>query len=154
MHLANVPFLLTSLSFLVPWSAARDTGNTLSATTWGTLTVTSILLHATKEPYHLHGPGNCVGWILIVDTAALYAATARAIADAWVGGSVGPFMAAITVLYAGVMFYGGYMLDRFAFDRYADMSILSHATIHLLAAWGGTAAIYIRAFKNGHPSSL
>ena len=154
MHLTNVPLILSSLCFLVPCFSAVDTGNTASAVAWGALTVTSTLLHATKQPFHLHGPGNCIPWLYTVDVATLYVATLRACYDAWIGGSVGPVLACVTVSYACLVFYGGQRTKRFAFDPRLDMSILSHATMHCIAAWGATAAIYIRAFKNGHLQSL
>ena len=147
MHLTNLPLIVTSLSFLLPYFAAHETNNPTSAFVWGTLTITSTLLHATKQPYHLYGPGNCIGWLYFVDTAALYAATARAVVDAWIAGSVSRWMALVTVLYAGTMFYGGNLTSQFVYSPSVEMAILSHATVHLLAAWGGTAAIYARALR-------
>lgn len=144
MHLTNLPLVLTSFSFLVPYFAAHETNNPTSAFVWGTLTITSVLLHTTKQPYHLYGPGNCIGWVLALDTVALYSATARAVVDAWVAGSVSRWMAVATVLYAGTMFFSG---PRLAYSPSVEMSTLSHATVHLLAAWGGTAVIYARALR-------
>jgi hypothetical protein len=149
MHSTSVPLILSSLSFLLPYFAAVETGNSASAAAWGTLAVTSTLVHITKEPFHIHGPGNVIPWLYAVDVVALYIATARGCYDAWMSGSVLPWIAGTTVAYANVMFYAGQHTGRFVYDAHLDTSILSHLTTHLLAAWAGTAAIYSRAFKNG-----
>jgi hypothetical protein len=147
MHPTNLPLMFTSLSFLLPYFAAHETNNPTSAFVWGTLTVTSTLVHTTKQPYHLYGPGNCIGWLYAVDTLALYAATARAVVDAWAAGPVSRWMAGLTILYASAMFYGGHAISQFVYSPSVEMAILSHATTHLLAAWGGTTVLYARALR-------
>jgi hypothetical protein len=149
MHITNLPLVLTSLTFLLPFYAAVETRNTITMVCWGALTCTSTLLHITKQPYHIHGPGNCIPWLYAMDLAALYVAVVRALTDGWYGGPTGFFMSTLIVSYAGGMFYIGQWQRRFVYDPYLDMSILSHATVHLLSSIGGAGVIYLRALKNG-----
>lgn len=149
MHPTNLPLVLSSLTILFPYLAAIETNNLWSAIPWGALTVTSTLVHLTKRPYHLYGPGNCIPWLYTADVVVLYIATTRATYDAWIAGSVSPLLALVTIVYANVMFYWGQHTGRFVYDKHLDMSILSHMTVHLLASFAATAAIYARAFKNG-----
>lgn len=153
MHPTNIPLVLSSLTFLFPFFAAVETQNVWTAVPWGALAITSTLVHLTKCPYHIYGPGNCIPWLYTLDVGVLYIATLRAVYDSWIAGSVAPFLATIAVLYANVMFYVGQYTKRFVYDTHLDMSILSHVTVHLLASFGTTATIYIRAFKNGQSIS-
>jgi hypothetical protein len=149
MHITNVPLILTSLTFLIPFYAAIETQNTETTVCWGALTCTSLLLHTTKQPYHIHGPGNCIPWIYAMDVVALYVAVIRALTDGWYAGPMGFFTASIIVAYAGIVFYVGQWQRRFVYDPYVDMSIFSHASVHLLSSIGGAGVIYLRALKNG-----
>lgn len=149
MHPTNLPLVATSLTFLIPFYAAIETNNTVTAVCWGALTCTSLLLHITKQPYHIHGPGNCIPWIYAMDVVALYAAVMRALTDGWYGGSVGFLTATMIVCYAGGVFYIGQWQRRFVYDPYVDMAILSHVSVHLLSSIGGAGVIYLRALKNG-----
>ncbi len=149
MHITNIPLVLTSLTFALPYFAAIETGNYYSAIPWGALTCTSTLVHITKQPYHIHGPGNCVPWLYVMDVFTLYAAVARALIDGWYGGAIGFFMSTTVIGYAACMFYIGDSMKRFVFDKRVDMAILSHATVHLLSSFGGVGVLYLRAFKNG-----
>lgn len=153
MHITNLPLIMTSLSFLLPFYAAIDTQNTYSTLCWGALTCTSTLVHITKQPYHIHGPGNVIPWLYAMDVAALYVAVVRALMDGWAGGAAGFFMSSSIISYAAVMFYVGQRWKRFVYDTHLDMAILSHATVHLLSSFGGAGVIYLRAFKNGLPNS-
>ena len=151
MHPTNLPLVLSSLTFALPYFAAIDTGNTITAVCWCALTCTSTLVHLTKQPFHIHGPGNCIPWLYTLDVAVLYAAVVRALIDGWCGGWVGFLMSTSIISYAGVMFYTG--RQRFVYDTHLDMSILSHFSVHLLSSMGGTGVIYLRAFKNGQELS-
>jgi hypothetical protein len=153
MHITNFPLIGTSLMFLIPFYAAVDTQNTVTAVCWGALTCTSTLVHITKQPYHLYGPGNVIPWLYALDVAALYVAVVRALMDGWAGGPLGFFMSSFVISYAAVMFYGGQRWKRFVYDTHLDMAILSHATVHLLSSLGGAGVIYLRALKNGLPNS-
>jgi hypothetical protein len=150
MHITNIPLIVSSLCFLFPFYAAVETQNVWSAVGWGALTCTSTLLHITKQPYHIHGPGNCIPWLYSLDVTVLYAASARAVLDGWMGGPVGFTMAVVVVAYAMTMFYTG---KRFVYDTHLDLSIVSHMSVHMLAAIGATAVLYLRALKNGLPDS-
>jgi hypothetical protein len=149
MHITNIPTILSSLTFLLPFYAAVDTGNVITAFHWGALTTTSVILHITKQPYHIHGPGNCIPYIYAMDAVALYAAVIRALTDGWYGGAIGFLTSAMIVCYAGGIFYIGQLQRRFVYDPYVDMSILSHVSVHLLSSIGGAGVIYLRALKNG-----
>ncbi len=153
MYPTNLPLVLSSLLFALPYFAAVETGNIWSAIPWGVLTVTSTLVHLTKRPFHLYGDRNCIPWLYSTDVVALYIATARGVYDGWMSGSVGMILATVAVLYANIMFYVGQSIGRFVYDKSVDMSILSHMTVHLLASFSATGAIYIRAFKNGQSLS-
>jgi hypothetical protein len=152
MHITNIPLIFTSLTFLIPFYAAVDTHNTITMVCWGALTCTSTLLHTTKQPYHIHGPGNCIPWLYAVDVVTLYAAVLRAIVDGWYGGPMGTLITTMVISYAGVLFYGGQWKRRFVYDPSAEMSILSHASVHLMTSLAGAGVIYIRALKNGQQS--
>lgn len=146
MHLTNLPQIASSLTLLIPYFAAAETGNTISAIFWGTLAGTSVLLHTTKRPYHLHGPGNCLPILYEVDQVVLYATGLRGLYDGWYGNV--PTALVVPIFIAVVYHY-----LRYPFHRDLEFSLYSHATIHLMAALGGTAVIYARAFKNGQESS-
>jgi hypothetical protein len=152
MHITNIPLVFTSLTFLIPFYAAIDTQNTITTVCWGVLTCTSTLVHITKQPYHIHGPGNCIPWLYAVDVVAVYVAVLRAIVDGLYGGPMGTVIMALIISYAGVIFYGGQWKRKFVYDPSVEVSILSHASIHLLTSLAGTGVIYIRALKNGHQS--
>ena len=149
MHITNIPLILSSLSFACPYFVAVSTGNMYSAFAWGCLTCTSTLVHSTKQPFHLYGPGNCIGWLYALDVGALYLCVVRSLIDGWAGGPTAFAMALTTIGYAGVMFYGGQRLGKFVYDTYLDMSILSHFTVHLLSSFGGVGVLCLRALKNG-----
>lgn len=153
VHLTNIPLVLSSLTFVIPYFAAIETHNPYSAVCWGALTCTSTFVHITKRPHHIYGPGNCIPCLYAMDILALYFAVIRALVDGYFGGIVGLLMSCTIVTYAGFVFYVGRYLDKFVFDKYVDMSILSHVSVHLLASFGGTAVIYLRAFKNGLENS-
>jgi len=147
MYLTSLPLVLSSLTFALPYFAAVDTGNALTAACWGALAVTSTAVHLTKRPYHLFGSDNCIPWLYTLDVVVLYVAVVRALIDGWYGGWVGFFMSSSIISYAAVMFYTG--RQKFVYDTHLDMSILSHFSVHLLSSFGGTGVIYLRAFKNG-----
>jgi hypothetical protein len=149
MHITSIPLVLSSLSFACPYFVAISTGNIYSAVAWGCLTTTSTLVHITKKPYHLHGPGNCIGWLYSLDVVALYLCVVRSLIDGWAGGPIAFGMALTTIGYAGLMFYAGQRLDKFVYDSHLDMSILSHFTVHLLSSFGGVGVLSLRALKNG-----
>jgi hypothetical protein len=151
MYITSVPLVVSSLCFLLPFYAAVETQNLWSAIGWGVLTGTSTMLHITKRPYHIYGPGNCIPWLYTLDTIVLYGASTRAVLDGYYGGPVGVAMAVIVVAYAMVMFYTGN--QRFAFDPRVDMSIVSHMSVHLLASIGATGVLYLKALKNGQQIS-
>lgn len=153
MHITNLPLVLSSLTFAIPYFAAIETQNYLTAGSWGALAVTSTLVHITKQPYHLHGPGNCIPWLYAMDVAVLYNTVFRSLIDGYYGGLIGFFMSTAVITYAGVLFYVGKHLDKFVFDKSVDMAILSHVSVHLLSSFGGTGVIYLRAFKNGLETS-
>lgn len=153
MHPTSIPLVLSSLSFAVPYFAAIETGAPWSGIPWAALMVTSVFVHLTKRPYHLHGPGNCIPWLYAADIVMLHVATARGTYDAWFAGSISLFLTCIAILYANLIFYVGESAKRFVYDQHLDLSILSHVTVHLLAASSATAVIYARAFKNGQSLS-
>jgi hypothetical protein len=151
MYLTSLPLVLSSLTFAIPYFAAVETDNLRTAICWGALACTSTFVHLTKRPYHLYGDGNCIPWLYTLDVAVLYVAVVRALIDGWYGGWLGIFMSVSIISYAAVVFYTGGR--RFVYDTQLDMSILSHLSVHLLASFGGTGVIYMRAFKNGHELS-
>jgi hypothetical protein len=153
MHITNLPLVLSSLTFILPYFAAIETGNYYSAIPWGALTCTSTLVHITKRPYHIYGSGNCIPCLYIVDVYVLYVVILRALIDGWIAGMVGMFMSGTVVCYAGCLFYFGQSFGKFVFSKDPEMAILSHASVHLLASFGGIGVIYMRAFKNGLENS-
>lgn len=146
MHLTNLPQVASSLTFLIPYFAAVETDNLISAVLWGTLATTSVLLHITKKPYHLHGPGNCLPYLYELDQIVLYATGARATYDGLYGNLP-------TAIMVPVFIWIVYHTLGYPFKRDVEFSIYSHTTIHLIGALGGTAVLYGRAFKNGQESS-
>jgi hypothetical protein len=153
MHVTNIPTVLSSLTFLLPFYAAVDTQNAITAFCWGALTTTSLCVHITKRPFHLHGHGNCIPAILTMDTIAVYVALVRAMVDGYYAGPIGLSIASGVVLWATIVFYVGQLGGMFAFDPRADMSILSHVSLHLLSSFGATGVIYLRSLKNGLETS-
>ena len=138
---------------MIPYFAAVETHNYYTAICWAALTCTSTMVHITKQPYHIHGPGNCIPWLYALDVAVLYVAVVRALIDGYYGGAVGFFMSSTIIIYAGSVFYVGQYLNKFIFDKYVDMALLSHVSVHLLCSFGGTGVICYRAFKNGLENS-
>lgn len=153
MHITNIPLILSSLTFVLPYFAAIETHNYSTALCWGALSCTSTLVHITKQPYHIHGPGNCIPFLYITDVFVLYSVITRALIDGWYGGIVGMFMSGTVVCYAGCLFYFGQSFGKFVFSKDPEMAILSHVSVHLLASFGGIGVIYMRAFKNGLENS-
>lgn len=149
MYITNIPTILSSLTFLLPFYAAVDTGNAITAFYWGALTTTSLLLHITKKPYHLYGVNNCIPALQLADTLALYAIIVRSQLDGYAAGPMGLIVSIGVVVWGTIMFHIGRALGMFAFDRRADISIVSHVSLHLLASFGGSGVIYLRALKNG-----
>jgi hypothetical protein len=149
MHITSLPLVFSSLTFLIPYFAAIETGNYITAVCMGALTTTSTILHITKRPYHIHGRGNCFPGLLMLDTLVLNISGIRSLVDGWNGGLPGICMTIITLSYAMFMFYLGEYYGKFVYDKYLDMSILSHMSVHLLASIGNTGIIYLRALKNG-----
>lgn len=150
MYLSNVPLILSSLTFAMPYYAAFDTGNILTAACWCLLTTTSTLVHATKRPFHIYGHGNCIPTLYTADVVALNICALRAIMDGWAGGPIGLLMTAIVLSYAAIVFYGGRYFGAFVYDRSQPVhAMLGHVSVHLLSAIGCTGVIYLRAFKNG-----
>lgn len=153
MHVTNLPLVLTSLSFLIPLYAAIETQNVTTTVCWTALTGTSVLLHITKRPYHLHGPGNCIPVLYAMDMTAVVIAMGRALVDGWTAGPIGFLVSSLVILYAIVVFLGGQCWDTFVYSRIPEFGILSHASVHLLASLGGAGVIYLRALKNGLETS-
>jgi hypothetical protein len=153
MHVTNLPLVLTSLSFLIPLYAAVETQNVPTTVCWSALTCTSVLLHITKRPYHLHGPGNCIPVLYAMDMTVVYIAMGRALMDGWGGGPAGLLASSIVIAYAAIVFLGGQCWNTFVYSRVPEFSILSHASVHLLSSVGGAGVIYLRALKNGHETS-
>ena len=153
MHPTSLPLVLTSLSFLIPLYAAVDTQNRPTSVCWTALTCTSLLLHITKRPYHIHGPGNCIPALYVMDVTAVGTAMTRAVMDGWYGGPVGVVASLIVIAYAALVFLAGDRWQTFAYSRIPEFAILSHASVHLLASIGSTGVIYLRALKNGLPPS-
>jgi hypothetical protein len=149
MYITNIPTVLSSLTFLLPFYAAVDTGNAITAFCWGALATTSVLLHTTKRPYHIHGDGNCIPALQFADTIAVYVAIVRAQIDGYYAGPAGLFVSIGIVLWGTILFHIGRPLGMFAFDRRADIAIVSHVSLHLLSSFGGSGVIYLRALKNG-----
>jgi hypothetical protein len=148
MHITNVPLILSSLTFALPYFAAIEMNNIPTAVCWGALTCMSTLVHVTKQPYHIHGPGNCIRWLYVLDCAALYACALRSVMDGYAAGPAGVGIAIIVLGYAAIVFYGGSHHNTFVYDRTRpDMAILIHASTHLLSAVGCTGVVYMRAFK-------
>ena len=146
MYLTNLPQVASSLTFLIPYFVAVETENYISAAMWGSITCTSVLLHITKKPYHLYGPGNCVPYLFELDQILLYATGARATYDGLYGN---PPIAVVVPVFIWI----AYHTLGYPFKRDVEFSIYSHVTIHLLGAIGGAAVLYGRAFKNGQESS-
>lgn len=149
MHITNIPTILSSLTFLLPFYAAVDTGNAITAFHWGALTTTSLLLHITKQPFHIHGHGNCIPILQLADTLVVYAVIVRAQIDGYYAGPAGLLVSMGVVFWGAIVFHIGRALGMFAFDPRGDISILSHVSLHLLASFGGSGVIYLRALKNG-----
>jgi hypothetical protein len=153
MDITNIPTVLSSLTFLLPFYAAVDTQNAITAFCWGALTTTSILLHVTKRPFHLHGHENCIPALLTMDTLAVYIASVRAMVDGYYAGPIGFSISSGVLLWGTIMFHIGRLGGMFVFDPRADISILSHVSLHLLSSFGGTGVIYLRSLKNGLETS-
>ena len=148
MHITNVPLILSSLTFALPYFAAVEVDNITTAVCWGALTCMSTLVHITKQPYHLHGQGNCIPVLYFLDCTALYICAVRAVMDGYAAGPAGAMIAAIVLGYAAVVFYGGSYHNTFVYDRTRpDMSILIHVSTHLLSSVGCTGLVYLRALK-------
>jgi hypothetical protein len=147
MHVTNIPLILSSITFILPYFAAIDTDNYSSAVLWGALTCTSTLVHITKRPYHIHGDGNCIPFLYRADVFVLYSVLLRAIIDSWYGGIIGIIMVGIVIFYSGFLFYFGKSFNKFVFSKDPETSILSHASVHLVASFGGVSVLYMRALK-------
>lgn len=153
MYITNLPTIFSSLTLLLPFYAAVDTNNPATAFCWGALTTTSVFLHITKKPFHLYGHGNCIPVLLYIDMFTVYVTLIRALIDGYFAGLMGITISLGVIAWGGIVFHFGRITDRFAFDRRADISILSHVSLHLLASFGGTGVIYLRALKNGLETS-
>lgn len=104
MHITNIPTILSSLTFLLPFYAAVDTGNAITAFHWGALTTTSLLLHITKQPFHIHGHGNCIPILQLADTLVVYAVIVRAQIDGYYAGPAGLLVSMGVVFWARLSF--------------------------------------------------
>lgn len=154
MHWTSLPLVVTSLSMAMPYFAAVETGNVITAVCWGVLTTTSTLLHLTKRPFHVYGYNNTIPWLFIADFLALKACAARAVVDGFVAGPMGLLMTSIVLSYASIIFYGGQLFKKFVHDsKNPDIAIVTHMSVHLIAALGSTGLVYLRAFKNGQQLS-
>ena len=153
MHVTSIPTVLSSMIFLMPFYAAVETQNPTSAFCWGALTTTSVFLHITKQPFHIHGLDNCIPVLQYADSVAIYAVLMRSLVDGYSAGPVGMTMAFLAIAWGALVFHIGRPLGRFAFDPRPDISILSHVSIHVVSAMGGTGVLYMRALKNGLESS-
>jgi hypothetical protein len=151
MHPSSLPLVLSSLSFVFPYALAYEYENYASAFAWGFLTTTSTLVHITKRPFHLYGPGNCIPWLYSLDVLALYICVARALIDGFYGGFIGMSMAVSVISYAGIIFYTGHAYRTFVYDSNVLFALLSHLSVHLLASFGAVGVICLRhlALKNG-----
>ena len=149
MHLTNIPTILSSLTFLLPFYASVDTRNVISAFGWGALTTTSLFLHITKKPVHIYGHGNCIPILEQIDLGMVYAIIIRSQIDGYYAGPIGLFVSMGVVVWGTIVFHIGRMMGMFVYDPRADISILSHVSLHLLASFGGAGVIYLRALKNG-----
>lgn len=133
--------------FLAPWRVALEVGNPVSAACWGTLAMTSVFVHLTKQPYHLHGEGNCIPYFFWIDQIAGAAANIRVLMDGYSTDSFGMFMAILAVSYNAIIFWIGKYFDNMVYDRRYEVSVPIHVGIHMFGAMGGTATVLYRAFK-------
>lgn len=148
MYLANLPFVASSLTFLIPFYAAIEVNNKITALCWISLTGTSLALHITKKPFYIYGRGNCIPWLETLDTLVVNISVIRSIIDGWRGGPAGIAIVTFILSYSYFMFYIGNKLNRFAFDINFYKSTASHLSIHLLSSLGGTSIIYLGAINN------
>ncbi len=153
MHITNIPLVLSSLTFLGPWKVALDVGNRPSAMCWGYLAMTSALVHLTKQPYHLHGDGNCIPYFFWIDQVAGIAANIRVLMDGYATDTFGFLFSCVAVLYNAVIFWIGKYHKNMVYDKRYDVSVPIHVGTHLLGAIGGIAVVLYRAFKNGQEFS-
>ncbi len=154
MYVTNIPLILTSLTMAMPYYAAMTKENYWTAACWGTLTTTSTLLHITKRPFHIYGPNNVIPWLYTLDILALYTCAVRSVVDGWRTGPFGLLLAALVLGYSALIFHGGRAYQRFVYDtRNLDVAIVTHMSVHLVSALGGTALLYVQAFKNGEQNS-
>jgi len=82
-----------------------------------------------------------------MDTIAVYIAVVRAMVDGYYAGPIGFSISSGVLLWGTIMFHIGRLLGMFVFDPRADISILSHVSLHLLSSFGGTGVIYLRSLK-------
>lgn len=146
MHITNLPLVFTSMMMMVPYFTAVSVENYWTAGCWGALTTSSILVHMTKIPYHIHGPGNAVPWLEKLDNLFIYMSAARALMDGWYGGPIAFTMSVVVLSYASLVFHAGQYYNTFVFERTPHIYITFHGSVHLLSAMGGTAVILLRAF--------
>jgi hypothetical protein len=144
MHITNLPLVGSSLTFLLPYYLAISYENYISATAWGALTCTSTLVHITKQPFHLYGPGNCIPWLYTLDLFVLYGCIGRSIIDAWYGGPLGIGIALSFIFYAGTAFYYGENSKRFVYDKRVHISILSHMSVHIVTTLSAIGVLTLR----------
>lgn len=147
MYITNLPLILSSFFFLLPSYAGFQFVNYSSAIPWGALTLTSSLLHFTKRPYHIYGNNNCVAWLYNADVIILYICSLRSIIDSLHGGPIAIVIACIVISYNVLLFYGGQRFNKFVYDSYVDMSLLSHFSVHLVSAMGGVSVICLRELR-------
>lgn len=154
MYITNVPLILTSLAMSMPYFVGMSLGNYWTAACWGVLTTTSTLVHLTKRPFHLYGDKNVIPWLYAIDVLALNTCAARAIVDGWQSGPFGLLLTAIVLGYSALIFYGGRAYQLFVYDIHNPIvAIVTHMSVHIVSALGGTALLYVQAFKNGERNS-
>ncbi len=154
MYWINLPLILSSFTFAIPCVVAFELQNVSSAICWGSLAVTSSLVHATKKPYHLHGPNNCIPWLYAMDIIVLYCVAIQSMIDGWQSGPIGLFLSTSVIGYSAILFYGGKAYKKFVYDTSIETQILSHLSTHLLSSFGGCAVLLLRSYCKGSLISL
>jgi hypothetical protein len=151
MHITSVPLVITSLSYLIPSYIAYFQQNYLTSAAYGFLSTTSTLVHATKEPFYIYGPGNCNESLLFLDIFAVALCGIRILMDAW-SVRTGVFLFALfMILYTIVIFRVGHHYETFVYDERIEISLPSHIINHVTTIIGSIIVLSMRedALKNG-----
>ena len=151
MYATSVPLVITSLGFLIPSYVAYFQQNYLTSAAYGFLSTTSTLVHTTKEPFHIYGPGNCNAFLLFLDIFAVALCGIRIAIDGWTAGSIAFAIALLVILFTNVIFYVGQYYETLVYDRRIEVSLPSHLTVHIVGIVGTLIVLWMReaALKNG-----